>query len=52
VDFNFNGWGNKQRTVTTPAGGARGQLAGAHTSAASWWAKVAASKWTATAPGS
>jgi hypothetical protein len=34
------------------AGRARGQAGRRHTSAASWWAKVAASKWTATAPGS
>ncbi|WZB77110.1 agmatine deiminase family protein [Achromobacter insuavis] len=53
MDFNFNGWGDKQRHASDAllAGRAARRRARA-TCAASWWAKAAASRWTAAAPAS
>ncbi|WYX08679.1 agmatine deiminase family protein [Achromobacter xylosoxidans] len=53
MDFNFNGWGDKQRHAADAllAGrAARGRTRA--TCAASWWARAAASRWTAAAPAS
>ena len=53
VDFNFNGWGNKQQHAKMPSWlQSSPKPPNRSTCAVNWWERAVPSKWTATAPGS